>query len=233
VSFETILPILAKVIPNRGPHLKPIIVLRSPEPPYPHEILRWVIRDAKRRGAVPDREDFTMKRVIFVPLIFSLWILSGCAHGLSLHSKDGESLSGRYRFAREDTGLIQVAGSNGETLNGKFVRVPRTVFAKSYEQTFGAGSIAVDGPDPSRYGNGFGALLAGSSTLTDSAHGESYQSATSNSGTVVHGPLFYWTASLLGDRGTTLACYLIGSSYTGHGLGRCKSDIGKEYSVEF
>jgi hypothetical protein len=49
----------------------------------------------------------------------------------------------------------------------------------------------------------------------------------------VSGPLFYWTASLQGDRRLVLGCFLIGSAYTGHGFGRCKSQAGKEYRVDF
>ncbi len=150
-----------------------------------------------------------------------------------MHSRDGEQLSGRYRFAREGAGLIQVIGSDGELLNGNFVRVGRTTFTESYEKTFGRGSIAVDGPDVSRYSNAFGGLFFSSSALTDSAYGETFNSASGKSEIVVKGPLFYWTASLQGDRGSSMGCFLVGSSYTGHGFGRCKSRIGKEYSVEF
>ena len=49
----------------------------------------------------------------------------------------------------------------------------------------------------------------------------------------VSGPLFYWIASLQGDRRLVLGCYLIGSFYTGRGFGRCKSQAGKEYLVDF
>lgn len=174
-----------------------------------------------------------MKRFTFLPFALCLWVLPACSHGLSMHSMDGEKLSGRWRFARADTGLIQVTGSGGEVLNGKFVRVGRTTFIQSYEKTFGSGSIAVDGPDFSSYGNAFGGLFVGSYALTDAAYGELFSSASGHSGTTVSGPLFYWIASLRSDRETTMGCYLIGSSYTGHGFGRCKSDSGKEYSVEF
>ena len=65
------------------------------------------------------------------------------------------------------------------------------------------------------------------------AFGETFDSARSGSEIEVRGPLFYWTASLRGDQGTTMGCFLIGSSYTGHGFGKCKSNAGNEYSVEF
>jgi hypothetical protein len=49
----------------------------------------------------------------------------------------------------------------------------------------------------------------------------------------VRGPLLYWTANLQGDKRTMMRCFLIGSSSTGRGLGRCKGRTGKEYTVEF
>lgn len=174
-----------------------------------------------------------MKPLIFIPSVFSLFVLSACVHTLGLHSRDGEKLSGSYRFAREDTGLVRVLGAEGEVLNGKFVRVERRTFIESYEKIFGRGSVAIDGPDISAHGNAFGGVFGSSYLPTDTAYGETFNSASDNSETVVKGPLFYWTASLLGDRGTTMGCYFIGSSHTGHGFGRCKSQTGKEYSVEF
>ena len=146
---------------------------------------------------------------------------------------DGEKLSGKYRFARDDTGLIQVRGSDGEILDGKFTRVGRTDFIDSYETTFGRGTIIEESPDISSYGNPFAGIFGSSSVLTDTAYGETFNRAADRSGIAVRGPLFYWTGSLRSNQGTTLACYFVGSSYTGHGFGRCKSHMGKEYSVEF
>jgi len=178
-------------------------------------------------------KDSQMKQLIFIALTLSLLVVSACAHSLSLRSPDGETLSGKYRFARENSGLIQVIGADGEILAGKFVTVGRATFVESYTNTFGSGSIMVDGPDVSGYGNPFGGMFGGSHALADSAYGEALDSASGNSETGVRGPLFYWTASLQGDRGATMACYFIGSSYTGHGFGRCKNHTGKEYTVEF
>jgi hypothetical protein len=172
------------------------------------------------------------KAIFFWSLMASLWLLSACVHTLSMHSMDGEKLSGRYRFARENTGLIQVIASGGELLHGEFIRVGRSDFIESYEKTFGRGSIIAEGPDISSYGNAFAGMFGSSSVLADGAYGEAFNSAP-GSGIAVRGPLFYWTASLSSSQGQTLACYLLGSSYTGHGFGRCKSRTGKEYSVEF
>ena len=178
---------------------------------------------------VPGSKVVKMKQLIFVPLVLSLLALPACIHPLSMHSMDGEKLSGKWRFAREDTGLIWVTGSDGEVLAGRFIRVGRRSFAESYEKTFGRGSISVFGPPMSAFGGLFGSW----STLVDAAYGENLNAASGNSELLVSGPLFFWTASLQGDKGTSMACYFIGSSYTGHGFGRCKSHAGKDYSVEF
>jgi hypothetical protein len=174
---------------------------------------------------------FKMKRK--TALAVSLFFLSACVHNLRMHSKDGQTLTGRYRFAAGDSGLIQVTGPGDELLNGKFLRVARATFVASYEKTFGRGAIAVYGPDAAAYGNPFAGVFGSPSILSDVAHGETFDSAAGGSEVTVRGPLFYWTASLRGNQGTTMECYLIGSSYTGHGFGKCKSETNHEYSVEF
>ncbi|MGE5818854.1 MAG: hypothetical protein ACM37Z_12570 [Deltaproteobacteria bacterium] len=171
-----------------------------------------------------------MKREIV--LAAALLFLSACVHNLSMHSKDGQQLTGRYRFGAGDSGLIQVIGPSGELLNGRFLRVARASFVESYEKVFGHGSIAVYEPDLSD-ANPFSGVFGSASALPDSAYGESFNRSRDNSETMARGPLFYWSASLVGDRGTKMGCYLIGSSYTGHGFGKCKTDAGLEYSVEF
>jgi hypothetical protein len=162
-----------------------------------------------------------------------LLLLSSCVYPLTMHSKDGQRLDGRWRFAREGSGLMQVVGPDGEILVGTFGPVSRSVFFANYQKTFGAGSIDADGPELAAYGNGFWALLGRSNALLDVAYGENYNSAAGISPQVVSGPLFYWTANLQGDKRTVMQCFLIGSSYTGHGLGRCKGAESKEYTVEF
>jgi hypothetical protein len=159
--------------------------------------------------------------------------VTACTHPLTMHSRDGERLNGRWRFAREGTGLIQVIATDGEVLVGAFKPVPRRTFFEIYQNTFGGGSIDADGPDLFAYGNVFSGLVAGSSTLLDIAYGENYNRSSGESFQVVKGPLLYWTASLQGDRRTIMQCFLIGSSSTGHGLGRCKGRTGIEYTVEF
>jgi hypothetical protein len=171
--------------------------------------------------------------------VFSLLLLAGalscfaCSYPMTMVSLDGERFLGRYRFAREGTGLMEISGPENEVLIGRFVRVDRTIFIQDYEKAFGSHTIDADGPDLSRYGNTFGGLFGNSSTFHETAYAEPMPDAPSQSGKSVSGPLFYWTASLQGDRRMVLGCYLIGSAYTGRGFGRCKSQTGKEFHVDF
>ncbi len=128
---------------------------------------------------------------------------------------------------------MQVFGPDREVLVGAFTPVTRREFFANYQKTFGAGSIDADGPELSIYGNGFWGNLGSSNALVDVVYGENFNSAAGKSPQVVSGPLFYWTANLQGDKRTVMQCFLIGSSYTGHGLGRCKGIGSKEYTVEF
>jgi hypothetical protein len=165
----------------------------------------------------------------FAPAI----LLAACAQPLTLHSLDGERLAGRWRFAREGSGLIQVFGADGEVLVGAFKAVPRRLFFEGYQKTFGGGSIDADTADLTEIGDAFIGFLGNSRSLVDVAYGENYNQQSGRTFSVVKGPLFFWTGSLEGDRRTTMQCFLIGSSTTGHGLGRCKGRRGKEFTVEF
>jgi hypothetical protein len=165
--------------------------------------------------------------------VFLFLILVSCVNRLTMHSLDGEKLVGRWRYAREGSGLLQVNGPTGELLIGTFKPVPRRIFFERYQMTFGDGTIEADGPDLAAFGNAFGGMFRGSSPLVDAVYGENYNATSGKTSQVVMGPLFYWTANLQGDKRTTMQCFLIGSSYTGHGLGRCKGTEGKEYTVEF
>jgi hypothetical protein len=150
-----------------------------------------------------------------------------------MHARDGEKLDGRWRFGREGGGLIQVFSSDGEVLVGKLSPVARRSFLETYQKTFGPDSIDAEGPDLSVHGNGLWRTLGGSNALMDVVYGESFNAAAGKSPRIVSGPLFFWTAHLQGDKRTLMRCFLIGSSYNAHGLGRCKSAAGKEYTVEF
>jgi hypothetical protein len=174
-----------------------------------------------------------MESVRFAVVAMVFMGSTACTHPLTMHSQDGERLDGRWRFAREGTGLIQVVAADGEVLVGAFQPVPRRIFFENYQNTFGGGSIDADAPDLFAYGNVFGGLLGSSSTLADVAYGENFNRSADESFQTVRGPLLYWTANLQGDRRTIMQCFLIGSSSTGRGLGRCKGRTGKEYTVKF
>jgi hypothetical protein len=67
----------------------------------------------------------------------------------------------------------------------------------------------------------------------DTVYGESFDPAARQSQRAVTGALFYWIGNLQGDKQTLMQCFMIGSSHSARGLGRCKSAGGKEYTVEF
>lgn len=157
-------------------------------------------------------------------------LLTGCAHKLTMRAKDGERLEGRWRFAREGSGLIQVVGSEGEVLVGVLTPTGRRAFFESYQNAFGIGAIAAENPDLSNYGQGFWVLPGTTNVLADAVFGESFETPDAP---MIAGPLFYWTASLQGDRRTTMRCFLIRSTHSTRGLGRCKGLGGKEYTVQF
>jgi hypothetical protein len=166
------------------------------------------------------------------------WVLlalaiSGCAHSMSMTALDGAKYAGRYRFGREDNGLMQIYGPDNETLIGNFTRVGRTAFAENYEKTFGRGTIELDGPDLSRHGGTIGGVLGTSSVFHETAYADPDAVLAGKKTKIISGPLFYWIAHLQGDRRTVLGCYLVGSAYTGNGFGRCKSQSGNEFRIDF
>lgn len=168
-----------------------------------------------------------------IALLLSAVMLCSCVHRLTMHARDGEKLDGRWRFAREGGGLIEVVGRDGEVLIGALKPVARGTFFENYRQAFGSGSIAAEGPDLSVYGNGLWSPPGSTNALVDMAHGENFDPAAKRSHSVISGPLFFWTAMLEGDRRSQMHCFLIGSARSARGLGRCKGSGGKEYTVEF
>ncbi|HVO94121.1 MAG TPA: hypothetical protein VMT22_14825, partial [Terriglobales bacterium] len=168
-----------------------------------------------------------------VTLLLLLLSVCGCAHRVSMISSDGEKWQGRWRYARGDDGLMQIIGAEGEVLVGTFSRVARPTFVEAYEKTFGIGTIAMDGPDLSQHGGALMGFPGTASPFNETAYAEPLGGAVGSPGVAVSGPLFYWTANLQGDRRTTMQCFLIGSSYTGSGIGRCRGPTGKDYLVQF
>lgn len=166
-------------------------------------------------------------------LVLSVLLLSSCVHQLTMHSRDGERLDGRWRYAREGNALIQVSSADGEVLIGMLKPVARGKFFDSYQQAFGRGSIDAQGPELSSYGNALFATPGTSNALADVVYAESFDKASGEVARSVTGPLIYWTAQLQGDKRTFMQCFLIASSHSTRGLGRCKGVSGKEYTVSF
>jgi hypothetical protein len=166
-------------------------------------------------------------------IALSVLLLSSCVHRLTMHSRDGERLDGRWRYAREGNALIQVFSADGEVLVGMLRPVARGKFFDSYQQAFGRGSIDAHGPELSAYGNALFATPGTSNALADVVYAESFDKASGEAARRVTGPLIYWTAQLQGDKRTFMQCYLIASSHSTRGLGRCKGASGKEYTVSF
>ena len=160
-------------------------------------------------------------------------LLSSCMHPLTMHSRDGERLAGRWRFAREGNALIQIFGADGEVLVGVLRPVARRSFFDGYQRTFGPGSIEAGGPDLSSYGNALLAIPGSANPLAEMVYGESFDRQSGETARSVTGPLIYWTANLQGDKRTFMQCFLIGSSHSTRGVGRCKGRAGKEYTVSF
>lgn len=162
--------------------------------------------------------------------VLGSFLLSACAHKLTMQAKDGERLDGRWRFAREGSGLMQVMSAEGEVLVGVLTPTARRAFFENYQTVFGVGSIAAETSDLSAYGRGFWVLPGTTNPLSEFVYGEDFGTLNLQS---ITGPLFYWTAHLQGDRRTSMQCFLIGSNHSSRGLGRCKGAGGKEYTVQF
>lgn len=160
-------------------------------------------------------------------------LVSACVHKVTLHGRDGELLEGNWRHAREGNGLIQVLAPDGERLAGTLTAVPRGSFLQQYTAVFGANSINAEGPDLSSYGHGLWVPPGNSNALAEAVQGESFAAGSAPAARTVSGPLFFWTATLLGEKQRVMQCFLIGSSHSARGLGRCKGPAEKEYTVEF
>lgn len=170
---------------------------------------------------------------LYFGLALALLMISGCAHQMTMKSPEGLTYDGRYRFGREDGGLMQIYGPENEVLIGRFSRVSRTGFVESYQKTFGPGTIELDGPDLSRHAGSLSGVIGPTSGFHETAYADPMAAAQGRPTKTISGPLFYWVASLQGDRRTVLGCFFIGSAYTGSGFGRCKSQSGQEYNIDF
>ena len=175
----------------------------------------------------------TMKWAHYLAVTLLAVFLAACSHPMTMKSSEGVSYDGRYRFGHDDSGLMQIYGPGNEILVGRFARVGRTAFVESYEKSFGRGTIELDGPDLSRHAGSLGGVMGPTSGFHETAYADPVAAAEGRPSKSITGPLFYWVASLEGDRRTVMGCFLIGSNYTGGGFGRCKSQAGHVYHIEF
>jgi hypothetical protein len=193
------------------------------------------IKQRVRAAPRPRFVDFEVRlihrlRKTSIAVLTTVLLMIGCTHKVTMRAKDGEMLDGRWRSGSEGSVSMQVMSSDGEVLVGVLTPTPRRAFFENYETIFGAGAIAAETADLSAYGQGFLILPGSANPLAEVVYGESFETAGAHS---VPGPLFYWTAHLQGDRRTSMQCFLIGSTHSSRGLGRCKGAGGKEYTVRF
>jgi hypothetical protein len=150
-----------------------------------------------------------------------LVLLSSCTvitymtpHPITIYSLDGEVLKGEYNFSGRMKGTIKVARvQDGEVFTGEFTRVDDTTFSTSYGRVFG-----------SAYGTAYG---PGGMTI-----GSTHGSATGSSRTRTTAGRFHGMGVITGKE-TVMQCFYIGSMNTNNGIGRCKSNQGKEYDLQF
>ena len=64
-----------------------------------------------------------------------LLVLAACVHDITMHSRTGARIQGHYRFARENTGMIQVTFPGDEVVSGKFITISRAAFVDAYAKT--------------------------------------------------------------------------------------------------
>ena len=153
--------------------------------------------------------------------VLPVFLLSSCAliiyltpHPITLYSLDGEVLKGEYVFTGRMKGNVKVTRiPGGEVLTGEFTSVDNTTFSQGYSQSFGRAFGSASGP-------------------TGSAFGSAQASAYGQSVNVTTGGQFQGMGILTGE-GTVIQCFYVGSMRTNNGFGKCKSNKGKEYDLQF
>jgi hypothetical protein len=134
-------------------------------------------------------------------------------HPITIYSFDGEVLKGEYSFPARMKGAVTVTrAQDGERFEGNFTSVDDTTFSTSYGQVFGGAH---------------GTAFAPGTTVFSSA----YRNATGNSWTRTTAGRFHGMGVLTG-KDTVMHCFYIGSIRTNNGIGKCKSNRGKEYDLQ-
>ena len=150
-----------------------------------------------------------------------LAVLNSCAvvthmtpHPITIYSMDGEVLKGEYSFTGRMKGTVKATrAQDGEMFEGNFTSVDDTTFSTSYSHAFGSAYSTANTPG---------------TTVLSSAYG----SATGNTWTRTTGGRFHGMGVLAG-KDTVLQCFYMGSMRTNNGIGKCKSNHGKEYDLQF
>jgi hypothetical protein len=156
-----------------------------------------------------------------VYLVLFLVLLNSCAlvtymtpHPITIYSLDGEVLKGEYTFTGRMKGAVKVSRTqDGEVFEGNFTSVDDTTFSTSYGQAFGSA---------------YGTAYAPGMTVLSNAYG----SASGNSWTTTTGGRFHGMGVLTG-KDTVMQCFYMGSMRTNNGIGKCKSNHGKEFDLQF
>jgi hypothetical protein len=157
-----------------------------------------------------------MKTLLAVSLF-----LTGCAiihymtpHPITLYSLDGEVWKGEYVFTGSMKGTAKVTKSTGgEMLTGQFTSVDNTTYSHGFSRVFSTAQASAYGA---------GGLITGSGTSSDFGHSLTRTTAGQ-----------YQGIGVLTGENIVIECFYIGSMRTGNGFGRCKSNQGKEYSLQF
>jgi hypothetical protein len=152
-----------------------------------------------------------------VSMVLCLIFLNSCAmtpRPITIYSLDGEVLKGEYSFTGSMKGVVKVTrAQDGEVFEGNFTSVDDTTFSTSYGQAFGSAYGTANAPGGTVLSNAYG-----------SARGSTFTQTT--------GGRFNGMGVLTG-RGTVMQCFYMGSMRTSNGIGKCKSNHGKEYDLQF
>jgi hypothetical protein len=167
--------------------------------------------------ARPREQGVQMTYIRLAKLLLTLALLNSCAalsYPLTIYSVDGEVLKGEYSFTGQMKGTVKVTRiQDGEVLTGNFTSVDDTTFSTSYGRMFGSAYGTASGP---------GGM----------AVGREYGSATGSSRTRTTADRFHGMGVITG-KDTVMQCFYMGSMNTNNGIGKCKSNKGKEYDLQF
>lgn len=125
-----------------------------------------------------------------------------------------EVLKGEYVFTGRMKRNVKITKSpGGEILTGEFTSVDNTTFSRGFSQNFGSGFGSATGPGGTAFGSAQG-----------SGYGQSWNVTTGGQ---------YQGTGIVSGGGLAIQCFYIGSMRINNGVGKCKSNQGKEYDLQF